>query len=61
MELINNACRPEECAYDLIARNEMIHIVTTVVGLIGGLVSILRFILTLLVHRILGYLEKNKK
>ena len=55
------ACRPKECAYDLIVFNDVIYIVTTVVGLIGGLVPIIKLILPFLVRRILSQIRKYSR
>ncbi|CAF1296618.1 unnamed protein product [Adineta ricciae] len=39
-----NACSPSECSYVVEVRNSVVYIVTTVIGVIGGLVTILRLI-----------------
>ena len=38
-------CQPSECRYTLTSKNDAIHIVTTLIGLIGGLVTVLKFII----------------
>jgi hypothetical protein len=43
------ACQPKECTYTVTGRNDAIYIVTTVVGLIGGLVTVLKFMVPRLV------------
>ena len=43
------ACHPTECQYTVVGRNDAIYIVTTVIGLIGGLVTALKIIVPLLV------------
>lgn len=35
-------CKPVQCTYSYQARNDAIYIITTVVGLVGGLITILR-------------------
>ena len=43
------ACRPSECRYTLKTRNSVIYIVTTVIGLIGGLMTALKIVVPLIV------------
>ena len=43
-------CRPKECTYTIVARNNWISIVTTMFGLIGGLVTALKIIIPRLVQ-----------
>ena len=43
-------CRPKECTYTIVARNSWINIVTTMFGLIGGLVTALKIIVPRLVQ-----------
>ena len=45
-------CRPKECTYTIVARNSWIIIVTTMFGLIGGLVTALRLMVPRLVESI---------
>ncbi|CAF3311869.1 unnamed protein product, partial [Rotaria sp. Silwood2] len=44
-----NACQPMQCTYTYAARNDIIYILTTLFGLAGGLVTVLKFIVPLLV------------
>ena len=44
-----NECRPVQCSYTVRTRNDVIIIVTTVVGLIGGLVTALKLIVPCIV------------
>ena len=37
-------CRPSECHYTVKTRNDVIYIVTTVIGLVGGLVTVLKIV-----------------
>ena len=37
-----NQCRPAQCTYTYETRNDAIHIVTTLIGLIGGMVTVLK-------------------
>ena len=43
------ACQPEECRYTIITKNGVIYIVTTLIGLVGGLVTALKLIVPVLV------------
>ena len=42
-------CQPKECSYTKVARNDVVSIVTTVIGLIGGLVTVERLIIPKLI------------
>ena len=44
------ACHPTECQYTVVGRNDAIYIVTTVIGLVGGLFAVLKIIVPLLVN-----------
>ena len=46
------ACHPSECRYTVTTRNDAIYIVTTVIGLIGGLVTALKLIIPRMVSLI---------
>ncbi|CAF2406880.1 unnamed protein product [Rotaria sp. Silwood2] len=52
-----NACQPIRCTYSYTTRNNLIYIITTLFGLAGGLVTILKFIVPLLVKLV----RRNKK
>ena len=45
-------CRPSECQYEVKTRNNVIFIVTTVIGLIGGLVTSFTIVVPLVVKLI---------
>ena len=38
-------CQPKKCIYTYVGRNDAIYIVTTVIGLVGGLVTVLTFVI----------------
>ncbi|CAF4117379.1 unnamed protein product [Rotaria sp. Silwood2] len=44
-----NACQPTQCIYSYTTRNDILYIITTVLGLTGGLITIAKFISPLLV------------
>ncbi|CAF3420766.1 unnamed protein product [Rotaria sp. Silwood1] len=52
-----NACQPIQCSYSYTTRNDLIYIVTTLFGLAGGMVTILKFIVPLLVKLV----RRNKR
>jgi hypothetical protein len=43
-------CQPKQCGYTLTTKNSVIYIVTTVIGLIGGLITVLTFVVPYLVE-----------
>ncbi|CAF1676640.1 unnamed protein product [Adineta ricciae] len=45
-----NECQPSECSYSAVAKNSAIYIVTTVIGLIGGLIKILKFVVPYMIQ-----------
>ncbi|CAF1054872.1 unnamed protein product [Adineta steineri] len=45
-----NACRPSECTYTQQTKNSIIYIVTTLIGLLGGLITALKLIVPRLVQ-----------
>jgi hypothetical protein len=47
-----NECRPIQCTYTVQRRNDIIYIVTTLFGIIGGLITVLRLILPRLVNAV---------
>jgi hypothetical protein len=47
-------CQPSECIYSYTARNGILYIVTTLIGLLGGLITVLK----LLVPRLVGFVGK---
>ncbi len=47
-----NECRPLQCTYILETRNNVVYIVTTLFGIVGGLTTVLKFILPRLIKLI---------
>jgi hypothetical protein len=45
-----NACQPAQCTYTHETRNDIIYIVTTLIGLLGGLITVLKLVVPLLVR-----------
>jgi hypothetical protein len=50
-------CQPKQCSYTLTTKNSAIYIVTTVIGLIGGLITVLK----LIVPRLVIFVRKRKE
>jgi hypothetical protein len=52
-----NECQPTECTYTHQTKNNIIYIVTTIIGLIGGLITVLK----LIVPRIVKFARRKKE
>lgn len=55
-----NTCRPRQSSYTRATRNDAIFIITTLFGLIGGLITALRFAVPLAVSNILKVLQRSR-
>jgi hypothetical protein len=55
------ACQPKECTYTVTDRNGAIYIVTTVISLIGGLVTVWKILIPRIVVRIVNGLNRKKR
>ncbi|CAF3546542.1 unnamed protein product, partial [Adineta steineri] len=44
-----NECKPSYCSYTVTTKNSAIYIITTLIGLVGGLITVLKFIIPYLV------------
>ena len=51
-------CHPDHCTYSVIGRHDLIYIVTTVFGLIGGVETVLRFLVPKLVSLLFKCLHR---
>ncbi|CAF1524782.1 unnamed protein product [Adineta ricciae] len=54
-----NECQPFQCSYSQTVQNSAIYIVTTVIGLIGGLITALEMVLPLIVHIYTRYSRRS--
>jgi hypothetical protein len=54
------SCKPLRCTYPIIGRRELIYIITTLFGIIGGLNTILEIIVPRLVSIIMKIINRNK-
>jgi hypothetical protein len=52
-----NECEPRECSYTQQTKNNIIYIVTTIIGLIGGLITVLK----LIVPRLVKFASRKKE
>ncbi|CAF1545316.1 unnamed protein product [Adineta steineri] len=52
-----NACQPTECTYTYQTKNSIIYIVTTLIGLLGGLITVLK----LIVPPVVMFIRKEKE
>jgi hypothetical protein len=52
-----NGCQPTQCTYTVETRNDVLYIVTTLFGIVGGLITVLKFI----VPRLVKILRKKKE
>ena len=43
------ACQPTECVYTIVTKHDLLYVVTTIIGLIGGLVTTLKLVVPRLV------------
>ena len=51
-----NECIPKKCFYSIEAKNSAIYIVTTVIGLVGGLIKVFK----LIVPRLVQFVRRKK-
>ena len=56
-----NECQPKQCSYTRTTKNSAIYIVTTVIGLIGGLITVLKLVVPRLVEFIMFGIKKWKR
>ncbi|CAF1091727.1 unnamed protein product [Adineta steineri] len=53
-------CQPSYCSYTVTSKNSAIYIVTTLIGLVGGLITVLKFAVPFLVQFIMFCFKKCK-
>jgi hypothetical protein len=54
-------CQPKECTYTVTGRNDAIYIVTTVIGLIDGLVTALKLMIPRFVSLIIHIVQRRRR
>ncbi|CAF1412367.1 unnamed protein product [Adineta steineri] len=52
-----NECQPSKCSYSYETKNSVVYIVTTVIGLVGGLITVLK----LIVPRVVKLIRRKKE
>ncbi|CAF0930761.1 unnamed protein product, partial [Adineta steineri] len=53
-------CQPSSCSYTISTKNSVIYIVTTLIGLVGGLITVLKLMVPYLVEFIMVCIKKCK-
>jgi hypothetical protein len=53
-------CQPAQCIYTYTARNDLIYIVTTLIGLLGGLITVLKLVVPRLVKSFMHCILKRR-
>ncbi len=56
-----NEWQPQECIYTYKTKNSIIYIITTIIGLIGGLITVLKLIVSRHVKCVVFCIRKWKK
>ncbi|CAF1411108.1 unnamed protein product [Adineta steineri] len=55
-----NECEPSECSYTVDTKNGAIYIITTLIGLVGGLITVLKLIVPRMVKLIAPYIQLHR-
>jgi hypothetical protein len=53
-----NECQPTQCTYTIETKNAVIYIITTVIGVVGGLMTILKLVVPRLIKLIVYFIQK---
>jgi hypothetical protein len=56
-----NECQPAQCTYTYVTKNDIIYIVTTLVGLVGGLITVLELVVPRLVKLFVRYILRQRR
>ncbi len=59
-ETYYNECRPTQCTYNLETKNDIIYIFTTLFGIAGGLITVLKVIVPRLVKLIVYCIRQRE-
>jgi hypothetical protein len=59
-ETYYNECRPTQCTYKLETKNDIIYIITTLFGIVGGLITVLKVVVPRLVKLVVYYIRKQR-
>ncbi|CAF3903531.1 unnamed protein product, partial [Adineta steineri] len=52
-------CNPIQCQYSYVGKNDFITVITTIIGLVGGLITILKVVVPLLVAKIRSFQHRQ--
>ncbi|CAF1486009.1 unnamed protein product [Adineta steineri] len=55
-----NECQPSECSYTVETKNDAIYIITTLIGLVGGLITVLKLIVPRMVKLIAFCIRRHR-
>jgi hypothetical protein len=56
-----NECQPAQCTYTYQTRNDLIYIITTLIGLVGGLITVLKLVIPRVVNIFVRYILKRRR
>jgi hypothetical protein len=56
-----NECQPAQCSYTYVTTNDIIYIVTTLIGLVGGLITVLKLVVPRLVKLFVRYILRQRR
>jgi hypothetical protein len=56
-----NECQPAQCTYTYVTKNDIIYIVTTLIGLVGGLITVLKLVVPRLVKLFVRYILRQRR
>jgi hypothetical protein len=56
-----NECQPAQCSYTYVTKNDIIYIVTTLIGLVGGLITALKLVVPRLVKLFVHYILRQRR
>jgi hypothetical protein len=56
-----NECQPAQCTYTYVTKNDIIYIVTTLIGLVGGLITVLKLVVHRLVKLFVRYILRQRR
>ncbi|CAF3662078.1 unnamed protein product, partial [Adineta steineri] len=56
-----NECQPSSCSYTVTSKNSAVYIITTLIGLVGGLITVLKLMVPYLVKLIMFCINKCKR
>ncbi|CAF4131526.1 unnamed protein product [Adineta steineri] len=55
-----NECQPSQCSYTVETKNDAIYIITTLIGLVGGLITVLKLMVPRVAKLITPYIQRHR-